>query len=106
MRHPVYNYYKLAEITSRYMIDTVVTHAPSFREPSTKPGFEKWAKNDNRLPEDATKERATLDQLFHTLKNNPYVQCWYYGHYHDSWQDYINGGMFRMLNTMEFAQLK
>ena len=105
---PIFNPVSLFELVSgNIQIDSVVTHsAPSFCMPTTKSGVEAWIQHDNALADDLDRERAIIDELYNRLvqDGNPLTN-WFYGHYHDSYTEYISGIRFQMLDIMELYQL-
>ena len=88
-------------------IDTVVTHtAPSFCYPTTKRGIEMWMAYDPNLGKDIDEERATMDQIYNRLitDGHPLTQ-WYYGHYHCTSSDRINGIGFYLLDIGQIREV-
>jgi hypothetical protein len=85
-------------------VDILVTHtAPSWCFPQT---FNEivygWASEDKRLLKDLTDERVLVDQIFKICK--PIFH--FYGHFHASWTEKINGSEHRLLNINELFQFK
>lgn len=106
---PIYNADKLNAINDHYAIDKVITHtAPSFCELQTKNGLESWATNDEgNLIEDVEKERHTMDEIHkHLINNNHPITHWCYGHFHQSWNSCIGNILFKMLDIMEFYEIR
>ncbi|MDL2243787.1 metallophosphoesterase [Bacteroidales bacterium OttesenSCG-928-J19] len=106
---PIFNQDKLSALKENGIpIDTVISHsAPSFCFPFSKNGIEKWFLKDEQLAEDTTKERETIDEIYHYLINEEHpVTNWFYGHFHNSHAEYISNIDFRMLNIMEFCELR
>ena len=96
----------LESIIKDNTIDLVITHtAPSFCELQEKTGLESWAKSDNTLLSDIDKERAVMDAIYESLKDQP-VSHWLYGHFHQSWHSSINGILFKMLDIMELYEIR
>ncbi|WP_462394392.1 hypothetical protein [Alistipes indistinctus] len=88
-------------------IDTVVTHtAPSFCYPTTKRGIEMWMAYDPNLGKDIDEERATMDRLHNRLLSDghPLTQ-WYYGHYHCTSSDRIDGVGFYLLDIGQIREV-
>ena len=88
-------------------IDTVVTHtAPSFCYPTTKKGIEMWMAYDPDLGKDIDDERATMDKIHNRLlaDGHPLAQ-WYYGHYHSTYSDRINGIAYYMLDIGQIREI-
>jgi len=104
---PVYKPEEIASIPEDINIDTVVTHAsPSFCEPRTKDGLKAWAVYDPALIWDCTRERETMDKILSCLQINHHaVERWYYGHFHSSRSEMIEGVQYTMLDILEFHSL-
>lgn len=48
-----------------------------------------------------------MNSLYETLKEHQqHVTHWCYGHFHQSWHSSIDGTLFKMLDIMEFYELK
>mgnify|MGYP007079304340 CR=1 FL=1 len=48
-----------------------------------------------------------MNRLYETLKEHQqHVTHWCYGHFHQSWHSSIDGTLFKMLDIMEFYELK
>lgn len=105
---PVYNEAMLEYVGKKYEIDTVVTHtAPSFCELISKGMVEQFAQYDPNLLLDVQEERKTMDAVFHKLIADGHpLGNWYYGHFHQSWNANISGVHFKMLDIMEFAEIR
>ena len=105
---PVYDESMLESIGKKYAIDAVITHtAPAFCELKSKGMVEHFAQKDPDLLADVQKERETMDLLFHKLIAGGHPLCnWYYGHFHQSWNAIISGVRFKMLDIMEFAEIR
>ena len=89
-------------------IDTIVTHtAPSFCEKQDHAFLREWSDMDPTLLEDVAKERETMDLIYGYIrrKNIP-IQNWIYGHFHESWTSFIEGVRFKMLDIMEFYEIR
>ena len=87
-------------------IDTVVTHtAPSFCYPNEKCSISSWLRRDPELAADLDAERETMDMLYRSLSGHP-VQRWYYGHFHESKSEKIDGVHFRLLDCSEMAEVR
>ena len=105
---PVYDESKLDEIDQAFAIDTVITHtAPSFCELTSHQGLLDWAINDGDLLNDVEHERKVMDELevYLYAKNHP-LRYWYYGHFHQSWHQEIDGVQYNMLDIMELKELR
>lgn len=86
------------------MVDVLVTHtAPSYCFPQQ---FNEmvygWAREDACLLEDLTDERAVMDEIFKKCKPKYH----YYGHFHSSWREEINGCKHRLLDINELYEHK
>lgn len=104
---PVFRPEEIASIPEDIDIDTVVTHAsPSFCEPRTKDGLKAWAVYDPALIWDCAKERESMDEILSCLQLNHHaVERWYYGHFHSSRSEMIEGVQYTMLDILEFNSL-
>ena len=85
-------------------VDILVTHtAPSHCFPQT---FNEmvygWASEDTYLIEELTHERKTMDEIFKICKPKYH----FYGHFHSSWSEEINGCKHRLLDINELYELK
>lgn len=105
---PTYNKEALMSILSEQKVDIVITHtSPSFCELLSKEGISKWTCNDKTLISDIQQEREVMNRLYETLKEHQqHVTHWCYGHFHQSWHSSIDGTLFKMLDIMEFYELK
>lgn len=80
-------------------IDTICSHtAPDFCEPLSKECLLYWAKYDDTLIEDCTKERSLLTNIFNKLKISNNIKYWLYGHFHAKYLLYDNDIMFRCVD--------
>lgn len=88
--------------------DTVITHtAPSFCEKVNHSFLNQWAKDDPTLLDDVAKERKTMDRICQYLKDKGMpVSRWIYGHFHETWSASIEGTRYRMLDIMEFYEIR
>ena len=105
---PVFDKEALTKINEICAIDTVITHtAASFCELQSKNGVCCYSYNDSSLMDDVAKERATMDEIYDTLKaqNHP-ITHWCYGHFHQSWHCEIDGILFKMLDIMELYEIR
>jgi len=105
---------KLKEIKGvRY----VVTHTcPSFVSPindfnnhlNSHSGFiERFISNgDSKLKDDLNKERKDLSKMYEILKENNYIQKWFYGHFHCSNVDVYEDTEFITLNIDQFLEVR
>lgn len=87
-------------------IDIIVTHsAPSFCFPQIKSDIVyEYAKYDETLLDDISKERMVFDKIYEDYKDT--ITDWFYGHYHQSHLEQINGINFRLLNIEEFCEYR
>lgn len=106
--HPVFSKDKLNSINETCLIDVVVTHtAPSFCELRSKSDLTTMSMIDEKLSENVRHERQVMDDVFHCLKTMGHpLHYWFYGHFHQSWHQDIDGVQFIMLDIMELAQIK
>lgn len=98
---PVYDETELQKLGELGItIDTVCTHtAPSICQPLTKDGIKGWIEVDSKLDYDLNNERDVCDKLLKWLSDNGHkVDKWYYGHFHFSNTEYINGIKFTLLD--------
>ncbi|MBO6306862.1 MAG: metallophosphoesterase [Paludibacteraceae bacterium] len=104
---PEYKPEEIINIPADINIDTVVTHSsPSLCEPRTKDGLKAWAVYDPALIWDCAKERETMDKILACLGEHHHaVERWYYGHFHSSRSEMIEGVTYRMLDILEFNSL-
>lgn len=105
---PRYNANELEQIHAAGLrIDTVITHsAPSFCSPTDKKGIENWISEDHNLAGDIDKERYALDNLYGRLLADKHpLSHWYYGHFHNSCVEIIDGVCFSMLNIFEIKEM-
>jgi len=84
-------------------VDILVTHtAPSYCFPQQ---FNEivygWAREDAYLIEDLTEERAVMDEIFKLCSPSLH----FYGHFHSSWAEKINGCESRLLDINEIYEL-
>lgn len=104
---PVFNSELLGKIMSEQTIDTVITHtSPSFCELQNKNGLSEWSRDDTQLVADVRQERQTMDAIYYLLKERRTITHWCYGHFHQSWHSDIEGILFKMLDIMEFYEIK
>lgn len=87
-------------------ITHVITHScPTFCQPITKSGMMKWLKHDPDLNADVNKERNDHTMLYNKVVEKNSILKWFYGHFHFSSYEFINGTMFRLLDIMEIGEL-
>ncbi len=85
-------------------VDILVTHtAPSHCFPQK---FNEmvygWAKEDDRLLKDLTAERAVMDEIFEICRPSQH----FYGHFHSSCTEKVNGCTSKLLNINELYELR
>ena len=104
---PTYNDEMLTRINERFAIDTVVTHtSPSFCQLLSKRGLLSFAVSDDSLLTDVEAERNTMTDLYNRLVHDAHpLSHWFYGHFHQSWHNSIEGVLFTMLDIMEFREV-
>lgn len=85
-------------------IDIIVSHsAPSFAYPIGIGGIvEHYALNDPTLKSDIEIERATLDKVYQDYKDD--ITHWYYGHYHSTQYQVLDGVVFKLLDISELVR--
>jgi UDP-2,3-diacylglucosamine pyrophosphatase LpxH len=57
---------------------------------------------DDKLKDDLNLERTNITRMHDILSENNQIKGWYYGHFHSSVHDNINGTTYRLLNCDEF----
>jgi predicted phosphodiesterase len=87
-------------------VNVLVTHtAPDFCSPLPNYDYsdfiQSYAENDAKLIEDLMEERANLTKIFEVLKANNKIEQHYYGHFHKSYTEEIDGCIHRLLNVDE-----
>jgi UDP-2,3-diacylglucosamine pyrophosphatase LpxH len=103
----VYN----SEITKNMKgLDMIVTHtAPDWCFPNNKLGFgsfvEDWAKHDQSLISDLVMERNIMSNIFLDLLENNNIKKHFYGHFHQSKLESLNGVDHHLLDINEFYTL-
>ena len=104
---PLYDQAKLEAISKDHSVDVVVTHtAPSFCEPKEKRTLAQWTAEDPLLPADVQRERKVMNDIHSFLKENGhFLEHWFYGHFHESWHNEIEGVKYNMLDVMQVHQL-
>jgi hypothetical protein len=85
-------------------VDVLVTHTcPSWCFPQK---FNEmvygWAREDAYLIEDLSEERAVMDEIFKLCQPSFH----FYGHFHSSCTETINGCMHKLLDIYEFWELR
>lgn len=91
-------------------IDVLITHtAPDWCEPNNKLGFgnfvEDWARYDENLISELSFERNQMTNIFLDLYENNTIKDHFYGHFHKSHFDNVNGVNHRLLDINEFYHL-
>lgn len=105
----VFNESKLKSILlSTKNIDVVVTHtAPAFTFPQEFDSIvASYAKKDPALIEELVAERKLLNELYSTIVAVAKPTHWYYGHFHSSKREKINGINFCLLDIDEVKTLR
>lgn len=92
------------EPTSCGKVDVLVTHtAPSWCAPVEFGEIVYgWAEEDHELIQDLTKERKTMDEILSLCKPEQH----FYGHFHFSNTEVINGCKHKLLNIDELYELR
>ena len=107
---PIYDELKLNEINEKYPYDihVVASHtSPTFTYPFTKTGIQYWLVHDMQLKDDLDIERGTMTKIFDKLQENQGILSeWYYGHFHATKTDTVNGVKFCLLDIDEFRSQK
>ena len=107
--YPIFAVEKLDAISEKCAIDAIVTHtAPSFCELTSKTGIAaNMAIRDEDLTAHVKYERQVMDKILYYLKakNHP-LHHWFYGHFHQSWHQEIDGVQYNMLDIMELRELR
>lgn len=90
-------------------VDVVITHtAPNLAYPSNTNGFPKivlnFAYTDLTLLNDLTDERNNMDILLDRLKIKNNIKKWYYGHFHTSKKEIIDGIEFNLVDICNFIE--
>ena len=83
-------------------VDVLVTHtAPPQCFPQTfNEIVYSWAREDAYLIEDLIDERAVMGEIFKLCSPKYH----FYGHFHSSWQENVNGCLHRLLNINELYE--
>ena len=64
-----------------------------------------YAMRDTLLT-DVEAERNTMTDLYNRLVHDAHpLSHWFYGHFHQSWHNSIEGVLFTMLDIMEFREV-
>lgn len=88
-------------------ITHIITHsAPDFCQPVSKSNIMGWLKNDLNLNDDLNRERGDHTKLYNKIAEKNKIQGYFYGHFHYSNQEYINGTLFKLCNISEFYEIK
>ena len=105
---PVYDETKLEAIGKDYAVDVVITHtAPSFCQPVRRNNIQDWLIRDEDLLDHVKYERKVMDKICGYLKEHGHpLQHWYYGHFHKSWHEEIDGIKYHLLDIMQIHQLE
>jgi len=85
-------------------VDTLITHtAPIWCFPQRfNQMVYDWAKDDGYLLEELTLEREVMGEIFKVCQPSLHL----YGHFHDSWNEEINGCEHKLLNINELYEFK
>jgi predicted phosphodiesterase len=87
-------------------VNVLVTHtAPDICFPSPNYAFsdfiQSYAKNDPTLIDELIEERVNVRKIFEILNKNNKIEQHYYGHFHNSYVEEIDGCVHRLLNVDE-----
>ncbi len=106
--YPVFNIDKLDAVNKHCSIDTVITHAaPSFCEQTSRSGIKNMAIRDEDLHAHVKHERQVMDNILDYLKSRKHpLSHWYYGHFHQSWHQEIDGVQYNLLDIMELRKME
>ena len=93
----------LGKVRSLKNIDVVVTHtAPNFVEPFGFDGIVyHYAEKDSKLLDDLRTERNLISEIFDELKKNNVLKYHFYGHYHYTTYNNVDGCKHYMLDISE-----
>ena len=105
---PVYDQAQLEAISKDHAVDVVITPtAPSFCEQQSRGDIQDWLVKDEDLLRDIRYERKVMDDIHSCLKKNGHpLRHWYYGHFHESWHNEIEGVRYNMLDIMELREMR
>jgi UDP-2,3-diacylglucosamine pyrophosphatase LpxH len=94
-------------LSSNQDIDIVVTHsAPLFAYPQGFGVFvNAFSKKDKTLIEDLTRERELLSTFYSIITNQKKPTHWFYGHFHSTQYEIIDGIKFCLLSEEEIRDL-
>ena len=72
-----------------------------------KSGIANMAIRDEYIMAHVKYERQVMDKILNYLKtkNHP-LHHWFYGHFHQSWHQEIDGVQYNMLDIMELRELR
>jgi hypothetical protein len=88
-------------------LDIVITHTrPQGVFPINKNGIEHWLLKDMALDGDLDIELGVISDIFEAInaKNSEYRH--YYGHFHDSYTECIDGRWHSLLNICELREVR
>lgn len=92
-------------------IDVIITHtAPDWCDPDNKRGFgrfvEDWSKYDSKLIGDLIFERNQMSNVFLDLYQHNNIKEHFYGHFHKSMIQEVNGVKHRLLDINEIIEIR
>jgi hypothetical protein len=88
-------------------VDTIITHtAPTFVFPQSSLGAKVWMEFDPTLEEELHRERSILSDVYFILKQNNEIRDWYYGHFHNVNVEEYEKTKFRLLDILEFYEIR
>ena len=104
---PVFDPKAISSIPEGVRVNTVITHtAPSFCELLTTAGVSSWMERDSKLEADMKAERETMDAIYWEVRKRHPLERWLYGHFHQSWNAFIDGVAFSMLDIGEIKEIR
>jgi DNA repair exonuclease SbcCD nuclease subunit len=100
--------FQLKNVEDLKNIDYVVTHnAPSFCHPRVFGNIVyHYANKDTNLLNDLRDERTLIESIYNMLSKNNKIKKWFYGHFHNSRREEINGTEFILLDINEHYELR
>ena len=68
--------------------------------------YQRIKENARNHVKDVASERTVMDQIFQSIKSQGHpLQKWFYGHFHQSWNGFVDKTHFSMLDIMEFKEV-
>jgi len=100
--------YDMSKLDGIEGVDVLITHTcPDFLSPAPKSFSNiQWALDkDSPLKSELIFERDYMTQVWNKLKENNSIKSYYYGHFHVTKTEYVEGSKFRCLNINEMVML-